>query len=161
MAPLNKTLRLLVSRPAGRWKWVSLLLIISSQTWGIDPARASGPSLNSDCEPKGLISIAKAKLDPKSFWAKQIEEIQSYVEGRKTAYRLYILDNKRQDLNARLDDEEMRILGVTPYGDPKLEQLLKEANGFSDAMQKEMLAQEIAWGRKCTSYANVKLSQIP
>ena len=116
-------------------------------------------SLDSDCKPSGLVAKGKEAWDPKEFWTEQVNEIQEYVEGQRTDYRLSMIDRKRDKANARLDDEEMRAMGIEQYSDPELDRLLEETDREMLQLDRKQLQDAVEWGRKCTAYAKQKLSR--
>jgi hypothetical protein len=77
---------------------------LSLPLWGVIPARASGISSDHDCNPRGIIAIAKEKPSPKSFWTVQLKNIQNYVESQEIAYKLYIINKKRDTINKTIDN---------------------------------------------------------
>lgn len=116
-------------------------------------------SLGSDCKPSGLVAKGKEAWDPKEFWTEQVNEIQEYVEGQRAAYRLSMIDRKRDKANARLDDEEMRVMGIEQYSDPELDRLLEETDRELLQLDRKLLQHAVEWGRKCTAYAKQELSR--
>ena len=127
---------------------------------GIILTQAFGISWGYDCKPRGFLAIAKEKLDAKAFWTTQLKEIQSYVEDQITANKLYLMNKNHELIERRIEDEEMRVLGIAPYSDPALEKALRETDTLLDDTNNNLLSQTIEWGRKCTLYANNKLNRI-
>jgi hypothetical protein len=117
-------------------------------------------SLGSDCEPCGLIAKGKEAWNPKEFWTTKIKEINEFVEKQKTDYRLSMIERKRDKINQRLDDEEMKAMGIEQYYDPKLDGYLAKVDREMLQIEREILNEAIEWGRKCTAYAKRKLSQL-
>jgi len=62
-------------------------------------------SLNHNCEPQGLKAKGREIWDAKSFWQKEIVEIQEYVKNAKMTYQLSKLEAKRDRINEQLDDK--------------------------------------------------------
>ena len=122
--------------------------------------QAYAVSLGPDCEPSGLIAKGKEAWNPKEFWTEQIQEIQEYVEGQRTAYRLSMIDRKRDKVNERLDEEEMMAMGIESYSDPELDRLLEETDRKLLQMDRDLLQHAVEWGRKCTAYAEQELSRL-
>lgn len=120
---------------------------------------ASAESLGPECEPRGLIAKGKEAWRPKVFWTTQIKKIKEYVEAQKTAYRLSMIEKKRDEINERLDDEEMKAMGVEQYSDPEFDREMTKFDREWLQMEREMLNEAIEWGRKCTQHAKQKLSQ--
>ena len=121
--------------------------------------QVSAVSLGPDCKPNSLIAKGKEAWNPKNFWVTQIKEIQDYVEGQKTSYRLSMIERKRDKINEKLDAEEMKTMGIDQYFDPELDLEMKKIDQELLQMERKMLNESIDWGRKCTSYAKHKLSQ--
>jgi len=117
-------------------------------------------SLGPDCEPRGLIAKGKEAWDPKSFWKGQIGEIKEYVDAQRTAYKLSMIERKRDRINERLDDEEMKAMGIEQYSNPGLDREMAKIDRELMQMDRQMLNDAIEWGRKCTAYANMKLSRV-
>ncbi len=120
---------------------------------------ACAEGLGPDCEPKGLIAKGKEAWNPKAFWTIQIKEIKEYVEAQKTAYRLSTIERKRDKINERLDDEEMKAMGIEQYSDPELDREINKIDRELLQMERKMLNEAIEWGCKCTEHAKRKLSQ--
>jgi hypothetical protein len=118
-------------------------------------------SLGSDCEPCGLIAKGKEAWNPKEFWTTKIQEINEFVENQKTDYRLSIIERRRDKINQRLDDEEMKAMGIDieQYSDPEADRELAKFDREMLQIEREILNEAIQWGRKCTAYAKRKLSQ--
>ena len=131
-----------------------LLMCSGAVAW-----EAMAASIGPDCKPNGLAAKAKEAWDPQAFWTKQLKEIQDYVEGQKVAYRLTLIERKRDRANDALDAEEMRTLGIRPHSDPQLERELAKTDRELAALDRELLQSAIAWGEKCTAYARQKLSK--
>ena len=127
-------------------------------SFSVGQVRSEG--LDSECEPSGLVAKGKEAWSPKKFWTAQIKEIQEYVENEKTAYRLSMIERKRDRVNERLDDEEMKELGIEQYSDPELDRDLAEIDRELLQMDRERLQDAIEWGRKCAAYAKRQLSQL-
>jgi len=125
----------------------------------IYPGLIYAVSLAPDCSPRGLIAKVKEAWNPKIFWATQISEIQDYMEGQKTAYRLSMIQRKRDKINEKLDAEEMKAIGIEQYSDPDMDREMEKKDQEMLQMDRQMLNESIEWGRKCTIYARKKLSQ--
>lgn len=123
-------------------------------------AEVRAASIGPDCKPNGVVATAKEAWDPKAFWTKQLKEIQDYVDGQKVAYRLTLLERRRDRANEALDAQEMRTLGIRPYSDPQLERELAKTDREIAALDRELVQSAIAWGEKCTTYARQKLSEL-
>lgn len=123
------------------------------------PGNVGAVSLGPDCEPSGLIAKGKEAWNPKGFWRTQIKEIEEYVEGQKTAYRLSMIERRRDKINEKLDAEEMKAMGIDQYSDPGLDREMAKIDRELLQMDRQMLNEAIEWGRKCTAYAKRKLSQ--
>lgn len=123
-------------------------------------AEVRAASIGPACKPNGVVAIAKEAWDPKAFWTKQLKEIHDYVEGQKVAYRLTLLERRRDRANEALDAEEMRTLGIRPYSDPQLERELAKTDREIAALDRELVQSAIAWGEKCTAYVRQRLSEF-
>jgi hypothetical protein len=121
---------------------------------------AGAVSIGPDCKPKGVVAMSKESWDPKAFWTGQLKEISEYVEGQKVAYRLSLLERRRDHVDKAFTLEEMRTMGVTPASDPQLELALAKTERELAAIDRELLQNAIIWGGKCTQYAQQKLSAI-
>ncbi len=128
----------------------------------IYPEHVVAADLGAECEPSGLVAKGKEAWNPKEFWKTQIKEIEKYVEGQKTDFRLSMIERRRNKINQRLDDEEMKAIGVDieQYSNPEADRFLAEADRELLQIQREILNEAIEWGRKCTVYAKQKLSQV-
>lgn len=133
--------------------------LISIFFLGLTSTGALAASIDSDCKPKGVIAIAKEAWNPKTFWTGQLIEIQAHVEGQKTSYRLSVIERRRDRINAGLDAEEARTLGILKNHDPALERALADSDRIMEALARKMLQSSVTWGNKCTAYAKQKLSQ--
>lgn len=120
---------------------------------------AIAAAVGRDCKPKGIVATAKEAIDSKTFWIKQLKEIQDYVDGQRLAYQLSIIERRRSQSNLALDAEEMRAMKIPQYIDPQLERELRETDRALTEMDREMLQVAISWGEKCTAYAKQKLVQ--
>lgn len=117
-------------------------------------------AIGNDCEPNGVVARAKEAFDAKAFWLQQLREIHAHVEGERTAYKLYQLENRRAAMTARMDEQELRIMGIQPSSDPELMRELAESERYLNALAWEQLQAAIAWGAKCTQHANRKLAAL-
>lgn len=128
----------------------------------IYPGHVFAVSLGPDCEPSGLIAKGKEAWNPKDFWTTQIKEINDFVEGQRTDYRLSMIERRREIINKRLDDEKMKAIGIDieQYSNPETDRFLAEADREILQIEREILNEAIEWGRKCTAYAKRKLSQV-
>jgi len=124
------------------------------------PALAGTQSLGPNCEPSGLIAKGKEAWDPKGFWTTQLKKIKEYVEAQKTAYQLSMIERKRDMINERLDDEEMKTMGIEQISDPEFDREMAKIDREILQMDRQMLNGAIEWGRKCTAYANMKLTRL-
>jgi hypothetical protein len=124
------------------------------------PYTANSQSIGHDCEPNGLIAKTKAVWNPKKFWTTQIKEIKEYVEAEKTTYRLSLIQTKRDRINEKLDDEEMKAMGIESFSDPELDREIAKIDREMRQFDRQMLNDAIEWGRKCTAYAKRKLSEL-
>ena len=126
------------------------------------PGHVIAVDLGPECEPSGLVAKGKEAWNPKKFWKTQIKEIEEYVEGQKTDYRLSMIERKRDKINKRLDDEEMKVIGIDTkqYSNPEADRFLAEADRELLQIEREILNEAIEWGRKCTAYAKRKLSLL-
>ena len=123
-------------------------------------AEVRAASIGPDCKPNGVVATAKEAWDPKAFWTRQLKEIQDYVERQKVAYRLTLLERRRDRANEAFDAQEMRTLGIRPQSDQQLERELAKTDREIAALDRELVQSAIAWGEKCTTYARQKLSEI-
>ena len=128
----------------------------------IYPGHVVAADLGTECEPSGLVAKGKEAWNPKGFWKTQIKEIEEYVEGQKTDFRLSMIERRRDKINQRLDDEEMKAIGIDieQYSNPETDRFLAEADREILQIEREILNEAIEWGRKCTAYAKRKLSQV-
>jgi len=124
------------------------------------PIVVQAQSLDSSCEPNGLVAKGKEAWNPKKFWNTQLKEIQEYVKYSKQDYQVSILDRKRDAINEKLDDEEMLLLGIEQYYTAEMEAEDKKFDQEMVEFEKEMLNDSISWGKKCSAYARKKLSTI-
>jgi hypothetical protein len=138
----------------------SIVLILIVVILTLVPSLSLSDDLDSECKPDGITAKAREAWDPKSFWREQIKEIADYVDGQKMAYRLAQIERKREQVNARLDDEEMKAMGIESFSDPELDLLLDEVDRDLIQMEREMLSDAVNWGRKCTYHAERKLSSL-
>jgi hypothetical protein len=120
---------------------------------------ANARELDSHCHPSG-VAVVKEMWDSKAFWTRQLKEIHDYVEGQKVAYRLSLIERKRARANEALDAEEMRTMCIPQISDPELEKKLRETDRYIAELDREMLQRAIAWGEKCTAYANQQLLKL-
>ena len=128
----------------------------------IFPGHVVAVELGPECEPSGLVAKGKEAWNPKEFWKTQIKEIEEYVEGQKTDYRLSMIERRRDKINQSLDDEEMKAIGIDieQYANPAADRFLAEADRELLQIEREILNEAIEWGQKCTAYAKRKLSQL-
>ena len=134
----------------------ALLVFMAALAVSIDGLAAGiGP----DCTPKGVSAIAREAWNPREFWAKQLKEINDYVVGAKQTYQLTIIDRRREAIEASLDDQEMRAIGITPEHDPAFDREMAEVDREGARFDLEMLQHSIAWGDRCTRYATRMLSE--
>jgi hypothetical protein len=124
------------------------------------PGTVSAVSLGHDCEPSGLVAKGREVWNPIDFWTTQIREIQEYVDGEKTAYRLSMIERKRDKINERLDAKEMRAMGIEQYSDPEIDREMAKLDRELLKMDRQQVDRAIKWGRKCTEYAKRKLSKL-
>ena len=124
------------------------------------PCQVHAVSLDSDCQPSGILAIGKESWNPKKFWTDQVIEIEEYVENERTAYRLSMIERKRDKINERLDEQEMRAMGIQPQSDPELERLLRKTDKELLQLDRRLLNHAVEWGKKCTVYAKQKLSTL-
>ena len=120
---------------------------------------AQAVDLGPDCEPAGVSAMVREAWDPKVFWTRQLKEIHDYVEGQKVAHRLNLIDRKRDRVNAALDAEEMKTMGIPQTSDPELDQLLAKTDREIAALDRELLQKSLEWGQSCTAYATQQLSK--
>lgn len=120
----------------------------------------AAPSIGADCRPKGLVAISQERWNPSGFWQKQLIEIHRRVDGERASYRLSVLDRRRDKLQADLDTEEMRILGISPYRDAALERELASTDREIARFNKKMLDDAVEWGRRCSDYAAEQLRAV-
>lgn len=111
-------------------------------------------SLDKDCNPKGLRGNL-AFFNQKSFWTEQIQEITHFIENKKRAYQLAVIEHRRNLADIAFSEQEERALGIKP--DP-------EVSRFARKMVNEMLAdeykyaqQDIEWGNRCVAHARYML----
>ena len=128
----------------------------------IYPGHVVAVDLGPECEPSGLVAKGKEAWNPKEFWTTQIKEINEFVEEQKTDYRLSMIERRREKINQRLDDEEMKAMGIDTeqYSNPEADGFLAETDREMLQIEREILNEAIEWGRKCTAYAKRKLSQL-
>ncbi len=101
--------------------------------------QAAALSLNHKCEPNGLITKGKEAWNPKGFWTTQLKEIEEYVKWVKADYRLSQIERKRERINEKLDDEEMKAMGITQDYYPGLDRELKQMERESIQFEKSFL----------------------
>jgi len=128
----------------------------------ICPGQVVAVDLSPECEPSGLVAKGKETWNPKKFWKTQIKEIEEHVEGQKTDFRLSMIERRREKINQRLNDEEMKAMGIDTeqYSNPETDSFLAEADREMLQIEREIVNEAIEWGRKCTAYAKHKLSQL-
>ena len=124
------------------------------------PIVVQAQSIDHNCEPKRLISKGSEAWNPKKFWNTQLKEIQEHVKFSKQNYQVSILERKRDAINEKFDDEEMRLLGIEQYYTAEMEAEDKKFDQEMVKFEKEMLNNSISWGKKCSTYARRKLSTI-
>jgi len=122
------------------------------------PIVVHAQSIDHNCEPNGLISKGSEAWNPNKFWNTQLKEIQEYVKYSKQNYQVSILDRKRDAINEKFDDEEMRLLGIEQYSAPVLDREMAQLDKEMIQFDKEILNDAISWGKKCTAHARRKLS---
>lgn len=153
--PKVNTMKIKLSVP-GRLLITIVLLTV------IYPGHIFAVDLGPECEPSGLVAKGKEAWNPKEFWKTQIKEIEEYVEGQKTDFRLSMIERRRGKINQRLDDEEMKAMSIDneQYSNPEADRFLAEADRELLQIERGILNEAIEWGRKCTAYAKRKLSQL-
>ncbi len=124
------------------------------------PCQVHAVSLDSECKPSGILAIGKESWNPKKFWSNQVIEIEEYVANERTTYRLSMIERKRDKINERLDEQEMRAMDIQQQSDPELELLLRKTDKELLQLDRRLLNHAIEWGKKCTAYSKQKLSII-
>lgn len=116
-------------------------------------------TINRDCQPSGLINMAKEKFSPASFWTAALNEIDVTLKGEQDAFRLMQLENRNDKIRANLEDSELRAMGIPPDNDPQLARELAESEREMMKMERDMLLEVQQWAAKCRAYANHQLSK--
>jgi hypothetical protein len=133
----------------------AVLLVATCAWFGTAQAR----DLGNECTPSGLLAKAREAWDPKAFWTLQLKEIEKDAEAVRQAHDFAHMERIRALLNEQIDRHEQSALGVPPPT-PEVQRFLNKADREVYELEQKQYDEDIAWGRRCTAYANQKLSPM-
>jgi hypothetical protein len=105
-----------------------------------------------------MVAMTKEALNPKKFWTDQLSKIQDAVEVAKTNYKLDKIGYAENAAAVAFEAAEDRAAGRQPFHDAYVDKEIAIIDRDMKAFDLQMLNDSLAWGHKCTVYANAQLA---
>lgn len=116
-------------------------------------------TINQNCQPSGLINMAKEKFSTTTFWTAALNEIDVTLKGQQDAFRLMQLENRNDKIRENLESSELRAMGIPQDNDPRLARELAESEREMMKLEMDMLLEVQQWAARCRTYANHQLGK--
>jgi hypothetical protein len=135
---------------------IRLFFLISLFSVSFNSRPVIAGMINIDCEPSGISNILAEKMYHKTFWADALIDVEREVKAARDELRISIVTSQNDKIRSRLQDNELRALGIEPLNDPEYNRIVSENEKDFQNILRQQLSETVRWAEKCRKIISTK-----
>ena len=92
----------------------------------------------------------------KTFWADALIDVEREVKAARDELRISIVTSQNDKIRSRLQDNELRALGIEPLNDPGYNRIVSENEKDFQNILRQQLSETVRWAEKCRKIISTK-----